>query len=85
MLVYAASVTGAAYTSNIEWCTSIQYLGVYIVPGKCVSADINSVKFYAAFNCIFNQAGSIDEILQLTMQETYCLPVLLCAAPQSVD
>lgn len=62
--------------SNIEWCTSIQYLGVYIVAGKCVSVDINPVKraFYAACNCIFNQAGNLDEILQLTLQETYCLP-----------
>ena len=69
--------------SNIEWCTSIRYLGVYIVAGKCVSVDINPVKrsFYAACNCIFNQAGSLDEILQLTLQETYCLPVLLYAAP----
>ena len=29
----------------------------------------------------FSQAGSMDEILQLTLQETYCLPVLTYAVP----
>jgi hypothetical protein len=30
---------------------------------------------------VFSQSGRADEILQLTLQETYCLPILLYASP----
>ena len=32
-------------------------------------------------NCLFSQAGRTDEILHLSLQETYCLPILLYASP----
>ena len=43
-----------------------------------MSYDINSVKqtFFAACNSIYAQAKSLDETLHLSLQESYCLPVL---------
>jgi hypothetical protein len=63
-------------SSQIDWCRNIKYLGVYIVAGKRLSFDIDPVKraFYTACNCVFSQSGRADEILQLTLQETYCCP-----------
>ena len=37
--------------------------------------------FYASCNSINNQAKSLDEILQLTLHESYCLPLLTYATP----
>ena len=63
---------------EIEWCTNIKYLGVYIVSGKRLAFDVDPVKrsFYSACNSIFSQASNMDEIMHLSLQETYCLPVL---------
>jgi len=68
---------------KIDWYDSIKYLGVYIVAGKRLSFDIDPVKrtFYSACNCVFSQAGKTDEILHLSLQETYCLPILMYASP----
>ena len=62
--------------TQIEWCKSIKYLGVYLLSSKSVKFDINPTKrnFYAACN-------SIDEIAMLTLQESYSLSVLMYAAP----
>ena len=35
--------------------------------------------FFAARNCIYAQAKSLDETLHLSLQECYCLPVLTYA------
>ena len=37
--------------------------------------------FYAACNNILSHSRGVDEIIQLSLQETYCLPVLLYASP----
>jgi hypothetical protein len=68
---------------EVDWCSSIKYLGVYIVSGKRISFDIDPIKraFYSACNCVFSQAEKMDELLHLSLQETYCLPILLYASP----
>jgi Reverse transcriptase (RNA-dependent DNA polymerase) len=68
---------------EVDWCSSIKYLGVYIVSGKRTFIDIDSIKraFCSACNCVFSQAEKIDELLHLSLQETYCLPILLYAPP----
>jgi hypothetical protein len=72
---------------KIDWYDSIKYLGVYIVADRRLSVDIDPVKrtFYSACNCVFSQAGRTDEICQVSayfsLQETYCLPILLYALP----
>ena len=65
----------------IPWVSSIKYLGVYIVSGRKLLFDIASVKqsFFAACNSIYAQAKSLDETLHLSLQESYCLPVLTYA------
>jgi len=65
----------------IPWASSIKYLGVYIVSGRKLLFDIASVKqsFFAARNSIYAQAKSLDETLHLSLQESYCLPVLTYA------
>ena len=68
-------------SNPIPWVSSIKYLGVYIVSGRKLMFDITPVKqsFFAACNCIYAQAKSLDETLHLSLQECYCLPVLTYA------
>jgi Reverse transcriptase (RNA-dependent DNA polymerase) len=65
---------------KIDWYDSFNYLGVNIVAGKRLSFDIDPVKrtFYSAYNCVFSQAGRTDEILHLSLQETYCSYFTVC-------
>ena len=41
-----------------------------------VDIDVTKRKFYAACNCIFGKTYFLDEILRLSLQKSYCLPVL---------
>ena len=40
--------------------------------------------FYAACNCVFSNCNSAHEIVQLNLQEAYCLPLLTYASPAIV-
>jgi len=68
-------------SQTIDWVKSVKYLGVYIVSGAKLSFDIASAKrsFYAACNSIHSHAKSLDQIVQLTLHESYCLPLLTYA------
>ena len=68
---------------NIEWCTAVKYLGVHIISGKNISFSIDYVKrsFFIACNCIFSNCIHANEIVHLTLQESYCLPILTYAMP----
>jgi hypothetical protein len=70
-------------THSIPWVDSIRYLGVHIVSGKRLMFDVNPTKrsFYCACNCIYSHSHSLDEIIQLSLQESYCLPLLTFASP----
>ena len=65
-------------SSCISWSSSFKYLGITFVGGKKWSVDIDVIKrkFYAFCNCILGKTYSLDEILRLSLQEWYCLPVL---------
>ena len=67
---------------SLEWVKTIKYLGTYIVSGKKLGFDVASVKraFYAACNSINSHANTFDEILQLSLHESYCLPLLTYAS-----
>ena len=41
-----------------------------------VDVDVIKGKLYAACNCILGKIYSLDEILRLSLQESYCPPVL---------
>ena len=53
-------------------------MGITFTGGKkwLVDVDVIKRKFYAACNCIFGKKFSLDEILRLSLQESYCMPVL---------
>lgn len=65
--------------SHIDWCSQINYLGVFINAGKLLKFDINPLTraFFTACNCIYSAAKYCNEITHLSLQETYCLPILL--------
>jgi len=67
--------------SPIPWASTVKYLGVYIVSGKKLAFDITPVKqsFFAVCNSIYAQAKNL-ELLHLSLQESYCLPILTYAA-----
>jgi hypothetical protein len=70
-------------TGCIEWCDSIKYLGMHIVSSKNIAFDINPIRraFFAACNCVFSNCSSASEIVQLSLQESYCLPILTYSSP----
>ena len=53
-----------------------------MVWGKTLSFDIDPMlrSFYLSCNCIFSKTAKCDQLLQLRLQETYCLPVISYAA-----
>ena len=65
----------------IEWVQSVKYLGICIVSGTKLSFDTSSIKrsFYVACNSIHSHAKWLDQIIQLTLHESYCLPLLTYA------
>jgi len=66
----------------INWVDSVKYLGVNIVGGKKLSFEIQASRrsFYAAFNNICSHAKTLEELVQLALYESYCLPLLTYAA-----
>ena len=70
-------------SDTIHWTHSVKYLGVHIVYGRKLSFDINPIKraFFTACNSVSSQSQCMDEILQLSLIETYCLPILTYAFP----
>jgi len=57
----------------LVWSHSIRYLGVHVLAGKTITFDVNPAKrsFHAACNAILSR-----ELVQLRLQEAYCLPIL---------
>ena len=64
--------------SNISWSSSFKFPGVTFIGGNNLYVDINIVKrkFYSSCNCIFGKTWSLNEIMRLNLQESFCLPVL---------
>jgi hypothetical protein len=62
----------------INWTVQLTYLGVCICSGKLLKFDVTVIKqaFFSACNSIYSVAKHNDQMLHLTLQETYCLPVL---------
>ena len=66
----------------INWVSSIKYLGVCLLSGKSCKFDTDVIirSFYCACNNIFSHTNNTDQLLQLKLQESYCLPVLSYAS-----
>ena len=69
-------------SATIAWVTSVKYLGTTIMGGKLLAFNSSCVKqsFFAACNSIYAHAKDLDELVHLTLQESYCLPILAYAA-----
>jgi hypothetical protein len=70
------------HNNVIHWCQTCKYLGILFVSGKRMSCDVDYItrKFYAASNSVFSCCHDLDELLQLQLQRSYCLPILQYAA-----
>jgi hypothetical protein len=66
----------------MHWCQTCKYLGILFVSGKRMSCDVDYItrKFYAASNSVFSCCHDLDELLQLQLQRSHCLPILQYAA-----
>ena len=62
----------------IDWTYQLAYLGVNLRAGKNLTSDvgINRQTFFSACNCIYATAKFNDQIVHLSLQETYCKPIL---------
>jgi hypothetical protein len=68
--------------SHTEWVNLIKYLGVTLCGGKSLRFESNNVKqnFFAACNCVYAHVKYLDEIIHVSLQQSYCLPILTYAS-----
>jgi hypothetical protein len=61
--------------------SSITYLGIHAGGGKKLSLNVDPIRqaFFSACNCIYSQARCLNELIHLSLQESYCLPILTYA------
>jgi len=59
-------------------CDTFEYLSIYFRCGKRLQVEIYPIKrhFYAASNSIFMNVSHQDQLIQLHLQESYCLSLL---------
>ena len=64
--------------NKISWADSIKHLGIIFISGKQLSTDDGVIKrnFFSACNCLFANCRNLQELLQLQLLESYCLPTL---------
>ena len=66
---------------QLEWATTIKYLGIQFLAGRNLTIDISDCrkKLYFSVTKILNKSKYCNEIVRLNMVETYCLPILTYA------
>jgi hypothetical protein len=66
---------------DICWSNTFKYLGIHFVTGKKLAVDINFIKrkFFAASNCILGNVKCLNDLIKLSLMESFCLPILLYA------
>ena len=66
---------------QLEWATTIKFLGIHFLAGRSLTIDISDCrkKFFFSVNKILNKSKYCNEITRLNMVETYCLPILMYA------
>ena len=75
-------------SNHIQWYDSVKYLGVTFYGGSKLKVNTNVIKqhFFAAFNSVHGNSHSLDELIQLQLHESFCLPLLqyaMCAVKLS--
>ena len=65
----------------IDRCSNIKYLGVLSKSARrlVIDIDVTVRKFYMSSNAVFSTCKGIDELIKLSLQEAYCLPILCYA------
>jgi len=66
---------------KILWSGSFKYLGIPFNTGRSLTVDTQLIKrkFFASSNCILGNVSCLNEIIKLSMVETFSLPILLFA------
>ena len=64
--------------NDLDWSNSFKYLGTTFLTGKKLTVNVNIIKqkFYIASNCILGNANCENDLLNLSLMESYCLPIL---------
>ena len=62
------------------WVDSLSYLGIVIIASKKFKVDLTACrrKCCAAVKCI-RSCNVTDDLVQLSLMETHCLPILMYA------
>jgi len=65
----------------ISWSNAFKYLGVNFIASRKLSIDTIPIKrkFFVACNCILGKAKCLDDLIKLSLMESYCLPILTYA------
>jgi len=60
------------------WCDSFEYLGVTFHAGLKLKTNTEVIKqtFFMASNIVLRNSRSLDELIQLQLLESFCLPIL---------
>jgi len=63
----------------IPWVDEIKYLGIHVLKANkfTVNFDATRRKFFAAVNSIYSRCKHCSDMVQLSLLETFCLPILL--------
>ena len=68
-------------SARIAWCTPLKYLYVNLTSITTFTIDTDPLKrsFYAACKGIFSQTATLNELVSLSLQESYSLPIITYA------
>ena len=61
----------------ISWVGIIKYLGLHFISGQSLSLDVIRHRFYMACNSINVHSCKQNELTQLYLFESYCLPIFI--------
>jgi len=61
-------------SDTLAWSQFIKYMGVHVLAVKSITFDVSPAK--RACNSILSHSNNTDELVQLKLQELYCLPIL---------
>jgi len=73
--------------NSIQWCDSFKYLGVTFYAGLKLKTNIEAIKlkFFMASNSVLGNSRSLDELIQLQLLESFCLPILQYATRRDIS
>ena len=78
----AGCVPLALSGSELQFVSSIKYLGICITAGKYFRCSMDNVKikFYRVFNAIYSKCKGVNsELVTVELMKSYCLPFIMYA------